>query len=213
MEMGQCIHEEKMNCTYEEAVTRLNAGKTIIYPTETFYALGCVATNEDAVKQIFELKGREYAITLPILISDWEMAHAYLYLDENTLRLARIFWPGSLSIVIKVRSSISTLACDEFNCSAVRMTPHPIAKKLCLDVGAPLVSSSANLSGSYPVSRPEKLDPKLTRSIPVLKGKPWPQGKLPSTLVEMKGAHALKILRHGAVSASQLVQAGFDLIE
>lgn len=200
-----------MNCTYQEAIAELKSGKAIIYPTETFYALGCVATHAQVTEQIFELKGRDRSKPLPILISDWNMASKYLDLDTESLSLARLFWPGPLSIVTKVSSSISRYACDMDGHSAVRMTPHPVGSSLCAAIGAPLISSSANLSGANPVANPNNLDPELTYSIPVLAEQPWPQGGLPSTLVKIEPPNVIKILRQGAVSATQLRQAGFTL--
>lgn len=202
----------KMSLTQEEAMVQLGLGQIIIYPTETFYALGCMATQEGAAEQIFVLKGRDRSKPLPILIAGWDMAYKYLRLDANSQRLARLFWPGPLSIVTEVCSSISALARNGSGRSAVRMTPHPVASALCLGVGAPLVSSSANFSGVYPVSRPDKLDPELTQHIPVLAVEPWPQGGLASTLVEAVGSKHVKVIRAGAITTMQLAQAGFDLI-
>ena len=190
-------------------------GGLVIYPTETFYALGCLATVRAAAERIFEVKGRQGDKPLPLIIADWDMAGRYLRLDGVELELARAFWPGPLSIVTEVDPSVSPLARDGSGRSAVRMSPHPVAAGLCLAAGAPLVSSSANLSGRAAVSRPGELDPELLRrsGALVLDAKPWPAGGLPSTLVKIADDRIVRILRPGALSASAIAGKGFDVLE
>lgn len=190
-------------------------GGLVIYPTETFYALGCLATLHTAAERIFEVKGRPGDKPLPLVIADWDMAGRYLRLDGVELELAHAFWPGPLSIVMQVDPSVSPLARDGSGRSAVRMSPHPVAAGLCLAAGAPLVSSSANLSGRAAVSRPGDLDPELLRrsGALVLDAKPWPAGGLPSTLVEVADDRTVRILRPGALSASAIASKGFGVLE
>lgn len=195
-------------------VLELQRGGLVIYPTETLYALGCLATLHPAVERVYAAKGRPADKPLPLIIADWEMAGRFLRLDDPGLALARKFWPGPLSIVTQVDSSISPLAKDQAGRSAVRMTPHVIAARLCQEAGAPLVSSSANRSGHPPVSRPGDLDPELVRQSGalVLEATPWPGGGAPSTLVRMVGANAVQVLRAGAISAEEIVSSGFEVI-
>ena len=195
------------------AAGELLRGGLVIYPTETFYALGCLATLHAAAERIFEVKGRPGGKPLPLIIADWDMAGRYLRLRATEMALARAFWPGPLSIVTEVDPSVSPLARDVRGRSAVRMSPHPIATGLCLAAGAPLVSSSANLSGGVAVSRPGDLDPELLRrsDAMVLDAMPWPAGGLPSTLVEVADGRP-RILRPGALTASAIAGKGFDVL-
>ncbi|MBG3878589.1 threonylcarbamoyl-AMP synthase, partial [Desulfovibrio oxamicus] len=106
-----------------------------------------------------------------------------------------------------------------------RLTPHPVARELCLRAGGPLVASSANISGRPAVTRAADLDPELLAEVAgALDLPPAPPGGLPSTLVEVLdggccgsgggigcGAPRLRVLRAGAVSAQALRDAGFAL--
>ena len=199
---------------WEAEVLELLRGGLVIYPTETLYALGCLATLHPAVERVHAAKGRPADKPLPLIIADWDMAGRFLRLDNPGLALARKFWPGPLSIVTQVDEGISPLARDQAGRSAVRMTPHVIAARLCQEAGAPLVSSSANRSGHPPVSRPGDLDPELVRQSGalVLEATPWPEGGPPSTLVRMLGANAVQVLRAGAISAQEIVSSGFEVI-
>jgi Putative translation factor (SUA5) len=84
--------------------------------------LGCLATLHPAVERVHAAKGRPADKPLPLIIADWDMAGRFLRLDNPGLTLARKFWPGPLSIVTQVDSSISPLARDQAGRSAVRMT-------------------------------------------------------------------------------------------
>ena len=199
---------------WETEVRMLLGGGLVVYPTETFYALGCLATLHASVERVTAAKGRPDGKPLPIIVSGWDMAARYLRLSGAALELAHAFWPGSLSIVVPVDVSVSPLARDRHGRSAVRMSPHPVAARLCLEAGAPLISSSANISGRPPACRPGDLDPELLRASGalVMEETPWPAGGLPSTLAEVVGGHAVRILREGAVSASSIGEAGFDVL-
>lgn len=203
-----------MSGGWESAARELLRGGLVIYPTETFYALGCLATLHPSAERIFEVKGRPGDKPLPLIIADWDMAGNYLRLSDVEMELARAFWPGPLSIVTEVDPSVSPLARDRSGRSAVRMSPHPVAAGLCLAAGAPLVSSSANLSGRAAVSRPGDLDPELLRrsGALVLDDMPWPAGGLPSTLVEVAAGRSVRVLRSGALPASALAGKGFDVL-
>ena len=191
----------------------LRRGGLAVYPTETFYALGCLATVHGAVERIVAVKGRPADKALPLIVSDWEMVARFVRLGDKEEALARKFWPGPLSIVVRTDPEISPLARDRAGFSAVRMTPHVIAAELCREAGAPLVSSSANRSGHPPVARPGDLDPELLRlsGAMVVDATPWPAGGLPSTLVGFTEAGVLRILRQGAITTETIVAAGFEL--
>ena len=192
---------------------RLRRGGLVVYPTETFYALGCLATVHAAVERIVSVKGRPADKPLPLIVSDWEMVARFVRLRDEEVALVRKFWPGPLSVVARVDPTVSPLARDRAGFSAVRMTPHVIAAELCREAGGPLVSSSANRSGHPPVARPGDLDIELLRlsGALVVETAPWPAGGLPSTLVRVTQTGALEILRPGALSTEVIVAAGFEL--
>lgn len=201
-----------MSWTQEAQVLR--QGGLLIYPTETFYALGCLATEHSAVERIFAAKGRSREKTVPLIVSSWGMVEKFLRLSRVAQALAEAFWPGPLSIVTDVDESISALARDGAGQAAVRMTPHPVARILCESAEAPLVSSSANFSGRPSVCAPQDLDTKLVRlsGAMVIDAEPWPQGGLPSTLVKPVDGRALRVLREGAVRVSELMAQGYEIV-
>ena len=201
------------------AVKALAAGGCIVYPTETFYALGAAVGSLAALSRINAIKGRPQSKPLPLIIGhmdqlagvvspnivDWEGYAA-------ARRLMERFWPGPLSIIFPAHAELAPQAQDSQGRVCVRWTPHAQARALCLLGGSPLAATSANLSGGQPVSRLGDLHPAVRLAVDmVVEGDPPPSGGMPSTLVLPQKDGYLKILRHGAVSLADLENAGFSV--
>ena len=131
-----------------QAVKALEDGKIIVYLTETSYALGCDATNDAAVRRIFEIKGRPGAKGLLVIISDKKNVTKYLEFSKTAWDIANLFWPGPLNIIgpISFGSPIAS-SCSQHGTQSIRVTSHPFAVTLATRLGKPLVATSANISG------------------------------------------------------------------
>ncbi len=130
-----------------KAVDYLQAGKTIVFPTETSYGLGCDATNQAAVDKIFKIKEREKNKPLLVIVSSIEMAKLYLQWNKIIDKLAIKYWPGSLTIVGRPVMNLTDGVISSDNTLAARVTNNPIAKFLSEKLGRPIVATSANISG------------------------------------------------------------------
>lgn len=125
----------------------LKAGGVIIFPTETVYGIGCLAANQEAVKRVFKIKQRPLDKPLQILIADLKQAEQLAQeLKGKALELARKYWPGPLTLVIKKKSSVSDLITARKDSVGLRMPKSDKLLELIKAVG-PLAASSANLSG------------------------------------------------------------------
>lgn len=202
--------------SFEEAVATLQNFGLLIYPTETFFALGCSALNVQAVAAVYGAKDRDKTTPLPVIIGDisqLEMVTGEIGADEEML--INTFWPGPLTIIMPARSALPTLLTAGTGRVAVRLSSHHEASRLAMAAGFPLVSSSANMSGRPPASRPEELDPEIIRAArgAVYTGGDAPCGGQASTIVELVNAkhegRMLHILREGAVPVSSLSALGF----
>ncbi len=132
----------------KKAVEWLHSGGLIIYPTETAYALGCDATNQSAVDELFAFKKRPRVMSLPIIVSDIEMALQYARLSENAMQIAKTYWPGPLTLVTDAIDSLLPSGVRAHNGSvALRVSSCTIAKHLAMHLGRPIVATSANESG------------------------------------------------------------------
>jgi L-threonylcarbamoyladenylate synthase len=202
-----------MGSSYEAVLKEMARGGVAVYPTETLYALGCSALDEAACRRVVEIKGREEFKPLPLIAGSVEQLEAVAgeFTDDVRL-LAAHFWPGPLSVLVPAAAGLAPQVKDRRGMTSVRVTPHPAAAALCLELGAPLVATSANRAGGVPAANPGEIDPQVLSAAVFLDLEPRPGGGPPSTVVEAPGGGELRVLRPGAVAVSRLQKAGFTLI-
>jgi len=184
-----------------EAVEALQNGRTIIFPTETSYGLGCDAANQEAVDKIFKIKGRKSDKPLLVVVPSVEMAKKYLVWNDLLEDLSKKYWPGPLTIVgeynKKENLAAGVVAFD--NTIAVRVTDFQLTKFLSTELGGPLVATSANLADTGDVYRSEQavvmFSDKEAKPDILISGGELPHNP-PTTIVSVV-KNNLQILRQG----------------
>ncbi len=199
-----------------EAADALRKGEVIIFPTETFFGMGCNALDPDAVGKIFSIKKRALTKPLPVAISAWnDLDRIAVDISETARAVMKAFWPGPLSVVVPALPEVPDLLTANVGRIAVRFSPHPAVAALAEQSGMILVASSANISGHPSVSDPSKLEPELLERVRgVFMMEPLPAGLLPSTVVDIldgRDGERVRILRKGAILAEDLEKAGFTV--
>lgn len=199
-----------------EAVGLLKEDGVIIYPTETFFGIGCRYDSEKAISRVFRSKKRLLAMPLPLIIGNYEQLEMVTSpsrdIEADVLDLSSTFWPGPLTLILEARRHLSPLLTGGSGNIAVRISPHPVAQKLTLLSGGPLVSSSANISGQPAVTGAAELNPELVMAVDaVLDLPPSPAGGRASTIVRPLGEKRLELLRFGALAPEKLSEAGYRL--
>ncbi|MFN1834037.1 L-threonylcarbamoyladenylate synthase [Balneola sp. MJW-20] len=186
----------------ESYISALKDGNVVAFPTETVYGLGASVWNEEAVKKIFELKGRPSDNPLIVHVSDLtQLRELASNVPDIANTLAKAFWPGPLTLILPKTDRVPDLVTAGLDTVALRMPDHPLAIALIRSVG-PLVAPSANISG-----RPSPTSSKHVRDdfgdrIPVLDGGDTQLG-LESTVLDLSGAQPL-ILRPGAIGPEEI---------
>lgn len=118
------------------------------FPTETVYGLGADATNDAAVRSVFEAKGRPADNPLIVHIAELHQLENYSKdVSDKGRKLAETFWPGPLTLVVKRTNIISSLVAAGLDSVAIRMPDHPVPLALIASLGRGMVGPSANLSG------------------------------------------------------------------
>lgn len=181
----------------------LKKGGVVIYPTETAYALGSDATNNKAVALIFKIKQRPKEKTLPLIAGSLALVKKWAVLNKQEKVLAKKYWPGALTLVLKSKKD-STLArgvVAKDKTIAIRVSGGKIARALSQKLGAPVVSTSANFSGTkeiYSVEDIKKIFKKdSSKLIYVLDGGVLKK-RTPSTIAKVKDGQ-IEILRQGEI--------------
>jgi L-threonylcarbamoyladenylate synthase len=192
-----------MRDAVETACRVLAKGGVVVFPTETFYGLGCAAVGPDAdaaVERVVAIKGREAAKAMPLIVADRD-AVSLVARDVPAAALALMdrFWPGALTLVLPALPGLPfTLAPGGE--VGVRVSPHPLAVRLARAASGVLVATSANLSGRPSVSRVAELDPAVTRAVDFVLDGGETKGGAPSTVARVHADGRIEVLREGAVN-------------
>ena len=188
----------------ERAAALLRSGKLVAFPTETVYGLGANALDSAAVDRIFEAKGRPPTSPLIVHVSSIDMAR--LIVSEwppDAELLARRFWPGPLTLVLKKHARISTRVTAGLDTVGVRVPAHPVALALLREAGVPVAAPSANRFGSVSPTRAEHVSASLGDGVDmILDGGPTEVG-IESTVLSLAGDDPV-LLRPGMISREQI---------
>lgn len=129
------------------AVQILQTGGLIIYPTETVYGVGVVATNQKAVEKLLRYKKRREGKPLSIAVADQKMAEKYVNLNDQARALYRQFLPGPLTIISADRGLVAPGVASEFQTLGIRWPAYRLITDLVAQLGQPMTATSANSSG------------------------------------------------------------------
>ncbi len=191
--------------TIAKAAGLIRRGGIVAFPTETVYGLGADATNEAAVRRVFEVKGRPPSNPLIIHVFGIEAAARLADMTDLATRLAERFWPGPLTLVLERRpnSGLSPLTTAGLPTVALRAPAHPIARDLLQQADRPIAAPSANKSGCVSPTCAEHVRLQLADAVDmIVDGGPCRIG-LESTVLDLAGPTPA-ILRPGGIPKAAL---------
>jgi len=173
-------------------------GQVFVYPTETFYALGCLANDPQGVEAIYRLKGRKAQAPLLVLVSGWPMLHRFV---PRLGPLRRAFlerhWPGPLTVVLPSEGLAPGLN-REGSEVGFRYSSYAPIRGLIEATGVPWVGTSANRSGEPPPARLNEALEAFPGQVELwLDGGDCPGGQA-STLIRLNEQAQVTVLRPGA---------------
>jgi L-threonylcarbamoyladenylate synthase len=189
-----------------EAAEAVLRGGVIAFPTDTVYGLSCSLMDPAAVEFIYRLKKRPSHLSVIALLPEADAVHPLVEsLPEVGEALMKRFWPGPLSIIFQASSLVPLRLHGERGTIALRVPLHPLCQALLEDVGGPLVSSSANLSGQPPCADADEIRRVFGNQLDVLlDGGPSP-ASLPSTVVDVSSGR-VELVREGAADVSAFLR-------
>ena len=175
-------------------------------PTETVYGLAANALDGNAVRRIFEAKGRPMDNPLIVHIaefSDIERLQLVAEIPEKARLLAQGFWPGPLTIIMKKGKVVPDEVSAGLDTVAVRLPSHPDARRLIAASGLPLAAPSANTSGKpSPTTAQHVIDDMDGKIEAVVDGGVCDVG-VESTVITV-AADIPRILRPGIITREQI---------
>jgi len=194
--------------TIADAAAALRAGELIVFPTETFYAIGADPMQPNALAAILRVKGRGPDKPIALVAADTVSAFAIAReIPAGARLLAETFWPGPLTLVLPAREGLNAALVGASGGIGVRISPHPTACALAAAAGGLLTATSANLSGESPARALMQARQSLGARISVyLDGGPL-SSDAPSTVVEFGQDGTFRILRAGVIDRDAIAAA------
>ena len=140
--------EKLTTADIERGAEIIRNGGLLAIPTETVYGLGADGLNPDAVKRIFEAKGRPQNNPLILHVPDASWLERYcLEIPDAAYVLAAAFWPGPLTMILKAKDIVPRVTTGGLDTVGMRCPQHPATRAVIMAAGTPISAPSANTSG------------------------------------------------------------------
>lgn len=188
-----------------EAAALIREGLLVGLPTETVYGLGANALNPDAVRAIFEAKGRPGDNPLIVHIADRAALAPLIRTEPSPAALALMdaFWPGPLTLIFPRSEKVPLRTTGGLDTVAVRMPSHPVARRLIELSGLPIAAPSGNRSGRPSPTTANHMLEDMSGRIPLIIDGGDCEVGVESTVVDMSG-DVPRILRPGGVTQEMI---------
>jgi L-threonylcarbamoyladenylate synthase len=188
-----------------EAARLIRHGSVVAFPTETFYGLAALATDYNAIAKVYLLKRRKIYKSLSILVADLSELEDWIEnLSREARHLAKIFWPGPLTLVCFAGKKLPSNLTAGTGKIAVRISSHPVAQALVQAVGGPITATSANRSGSPNCRSCEEVLSQLGHDLEAIVDAGLTPGGKASTIADVT-IWPPKVLRSGAISTQEVL--------
>ena len=177
---------ESNRVEYSPEVQALHDGEVIIYPTEAVLGMGCDPTNDAAIEKLLTIKQRPKHKGVILIANDYSQVLPFV--DDKRIPMekrADIFsrWPGPVTWLLPASSQASNWVTGGSELIAVRVTDHPSVKRICVEFGGPIVSTSANITGTEPASTIQELKQLFEGQVAVFVDEALGQNSQPSTII------------------------------
>ena len=175
-------------------------GGLVAFPTETVYGLGADALNPDAVRRIYEAKGRPSDNPLILHVDIPALAYRLVEMNPTAERLVNAFWPGPLTLVLPAKSCVPEITRGGLDTAAVRMPRNLIARYIISAAETPIAAPSANLSGRPSPTNAESVYHDMNGKIDMIVDGGSTEVGIESTVIDVTNPEHVLLLRPGGIS-------------
>jgi L-threonylcarbamoyladenylate synthase len=173
----------------------LNNKEVILYPTDTVWGIGCDATNNTSVSEIYKIKNRSESKSLVILVSSINMLQKYV---KVTIRLKNHINASKqpTTIIYQNPKGLASNVIASDNSVAIRIVQDDFCRKLIKKFGKPIVSTSANVSGNSTPTSFKEIEPVILESVDYVVNLHQNRiNKKSSRIIKLEGDGSIKIIR------------------
>lgn len=193
-----------MDKDLELTASLIKAGKVVILPTDTVYAVAADVLNEEAVENIYKIKKRDFSKPCNILVSNIDMIRKVTYqISDLEERIIKSFFPGALTIIFNKNSIIPDIVTSGLSTVGIRMPDDKFLLELIDRIGRPIVATSLNLSGEKSMTNVENIPQELKNNIDLIVNSGEAKVGTPSTIIRVEN-NKIEILREGPITKEDL---------
>lgn len=190
------VHPEPAFSRCKEIISR---GGVVIYPTDTFYGLGVDPGNAEAVRRLFEIKGRSGDQPILLLLKDRSDVSTWAAeVNSEAERLMQRHWPGPLTLVFKAKEHVLSLLTAGKGTIGLRVPGNNITRQLLSYLGSALTGTSANVSGRENPRTAEEAALAFGDRVDLILDSGPASCEKPSTVVDVSCGQ-MRVIRNGAV--------------
>lgn len=186
----------------EKAAKIVKDGGIVVFPTDTVYGIGCDPYNKKSVDKIYQIKGRPKTRPFPILAYSFDVASEIVEFDKDSKKIADKFWPGPLTLILKLRDERLKESLNLKEKIAIRVPNNPCLLNL-LKNSKFLVGTSANISGENSFTKSQDCYQKIREYDIFLDGGDI-ESKGESTILEMDQGKPI-IHRIGGLKKEEII--------
>jgi len=186
----------------EKASKIVKDGGIVVFPTDTVYGIGCDPYNKKSVDKIYQIKDRPKTKPFPILAYSFDVASEIVEFDKDSKKIADKFWPGPLTLILKLRDERLKESLNLKEKIAIRVPNNPCLLNL-LKNSKFLIGTSANISGENSFTKSQDCYQKIREYDIFLDGGDI-ENKGESTILEMDQGKPI-IHRTGALKKEEII--------
>ena len=196
--------DDNLTEIFSDAASVINAGGTVVFPTETVYGLGANAYDDEAVKKIFKAKNRPSDNPLIVHISDLDMIDDLVTcISDDARKLMSKFFPGPLTLIMKKSSKVPNSVSNGLDTVGIRMPSDKEANGFIKACGVPIAAPSANISKRPSITNEKCLVEELSGKVDMILCSKNSSIGLESTVLDVS-SDKVKLLRPGKISGEDI---------
>jgi len=205
--MGRVLKIDRQNpdlSLLQKAVSVIQRGEVIAFPTETFYGLGAEVFNPAAVQKIFKIKGRDHKNPILVVVSSLaQLSDLVREIPSRAEHLIARFWPGPLTLVFEASEKVPNLITAGTDKIGIRIPGDPLTHLLLRVIRVPVTATSANPSGAKSPTTAQEVLQNLGDDVTLILDAGETPGGMPSTVVDVTTSPAT-LIRKGQISEDLL---------
>jgi len=182
----------------------IKQGGVVAYPTDTIYGLGCDIFNRKGIKRIYQIKERTERKPFSFICADLSDVANYAQVSNFAFKIMKRYLPGPYTFILDATRIVPDLLLTKQKTVGIRIPSNPIALAIVRELGHPLVTTSANLSGQAPCYDPSLIEEQLGKQIDMVVDGGIIQGEA-STVISLID-DKIEVLRQGAGDTSWIHQ-------